>query len=350
VTDEQPGASPTEGVAKLAVLASGALGIVVVLSLLLLAWLAVLVGHGVTAACEGGDRLVVPVDARRVPPQLATIVLEAAERYGLGERGGATLAALTKVESDFGRNMGPSSAGAVGWTQFLPSTWQRYGVDADGDGRRDPFAAADAIYAAARYLRGAGAPQDWYAALFAFNHADWYVERVMHQADAYLPLTRSTADALPSASACETTPRELAPTGTRRVVRGGRIVAIPGFPGEHIDERVLPDVEFIVRTYRVAITAGYAMSGHAPGGEHPLGLAIDVVPGPQGTWDDVDRLAAWAEPVPGAPRPPFRFVGYNGDPGHGRGHHLHLSWQHAPTPTGQPPAAWVVVLDVSGRS
>jgi hypothetical protein len=43
----------------------------------------------------------------------------------------------------------------------------------------------------------------------------------------------------------------------------------------------------------------------------------------------VDKLARWAEPRQNRPRPPFRWVGYNGDADHGRGDHLHLSWDHS---------------------
>jgi murein DD-endopeptidase MepM/ murein hydrolase activator NlpD len=95
------------------------------------------------------------------------------------------LAAINKIESNFGRNMGPSSAGAVGWMQFLPSTWMRWGVDANGDGVADPWNATDAIFSAARYLQAAGAPADLYRAVFAYNHADWYVREVLSLADLY---------------------------------------------------------------------------------------------------------------------------------------------------------------------
>src|SRR5205807_2290296 len=101
-------------------------------------------------------QLVQPVDGHAIPSEISAIALAAAQRYELGERGAAVLAAVTKIESDFGRDMGPSSAGAIGWTQFLPSTWHRYGVDGDGNGRRDPFEAADAINGTARYLRANG--------------------------------------------------------------------------------------------------------------------------------------------------------------------------------------------------
>jgi Ca2+-binding RTX toxin-like protein len=125
-------------------------------------------------------------------------------------------------------------------------------------------------------------------------------------------------------------------TGVRRRVGGGRFVAIPGFPGESIDVRLLADIRHLVRKYKVHITDGYAHSGHAAAGEHPRGLAVDIVPGPGGSWSDVDRLAKWAEPRQNRPRAPFRWVGYNGDYNHGRGNHLHLSWMHSPTPRNKP--------------
>jgi murein DD-endopeptidase MepM/ murein hydrolase activator NlpD len=92
------------------------------------------------------------------------------------------LAAINKIESNFGRNMGPSSAGALGWMQFMPSTWMRWGTDADGDGVANPWDPEDAIYSAARYLAAAGAHDDLRRALFAYNHADWYVESVLQLA------------------------------------------------------------------------------------------------------------------------------------------------------------------------
>ena len=40
--------------------------------------------------------------------------------------------------------------------QFLPAEWAQYGVDANGDGFKDPYNPADAIFTAARYLKAAG--------------------------------------------------------------------------------------------------------------------------------------------------------------------------------------------------
>ena len=93
------------------------------------------------------------------------------------------LAAINEIETDYGRNLAVSPAGAVGWMQFMPATWRAFGVDADGDGRRDPWDRADAIFAAARYLRDAGAEQDLRRAIFAYNHADWYVDEVLAAAE-----------------------------------------------------------------------------------------------------------------------------------------------------------------------
>src|SRR5207248_6302596 len=95
------------------------------------------------------------------------------------------LAAINKIESNFGQNMGPSSAGAIGWMQFMPSTWLRWGVDADGNGVADPWNAADAVFAAARYLAASGGQADIRSAVYSYNHADWYVNEVLQLANVY---------------------------------------------------------------------------------------------------------------------------------------------------------------------
>ena len=64
----------------------------------------------------------------------------------------------------------------------MPSTWKQYGVDANHDGKKDPFNPVDAIFAAARYLKAAGADTDIRKAVFAYNHADWYVDSVLMRA------------------------------------------------------------------------------------------------------------------------------------------------------------------------
>jgi hypothetical protein len=92
------------------------------------------------------------------------------------------LAAINEIETDYGRNLNVSSAGALGWMQFMPATWKAYGVDANGDKKKDPYNPVDAIFAAARYLKAAGADDDLRKAIFAYNHADWYVDSVLMRA------------------------------------------------------------------------------------------------------------------------------------------------------------------------
>jgi hypothetical protein len=120
---------------------------------------------------------------------------------------------------------------------------------------------------------------------------------------------------------------------------GGRFVKIPGFPGEKIDRRLLDDVVYLRERFKIFVTDGYSLDPvHSRNGEHPIGLALDIVPDRSigGKWRRIDRLAEWAEPRQDRPRPPFRWVGYNGDEGHGRGHHLHLSFSHSPTDYNDP--------------
>ena len=92
------------------------------------------------------------------------------------------LAAINEIETDYGRNLNVSSAGALGWMQFIPSSWRAYGVDANKDGRKDPYNPVDAIFAAGRYLKAAGYDKDVRRAIFAYNHADWYVDSVLLRA------------------------------------------------------------------------------------------------------------------------------------------------------------------------
>jgi hypothetical protein len=126
-----------------------------------------------------------PCGVVSAPTGLMPIYQQASDAYGLGPQGPGVLAAINGIESGFGANLGPSSAGAIGWMQFLPSTWSIYGVDANGDGVADPNDPTDAIFAAARYLSAAGMPADTPGAIFAYNHADWYVGEVLSNAACY---------------------------------------------------------------------------------------------------------------------------------------------------------------------
>jgi Transglycosylase SLT domain len=99
------------------------------------------------------------------------------------------LAAIGEIESDDGQNMGPSSAGALGPMQFLPSTWQQWGIDAFGQtGPPDIMDPYDAVPSAARMLCADGAAAGGTSldsAIFDYNHAEWYVRDVLALAAQY---------------------------------------------------------------------------------------------------------------------------------------------------------------------
>lgn len=111
-----------------------------------------------------------------IPSEQIPVMQAAAATCGLPWQ---ILAGIAKVESDFGRNMATSSAGAIGYGQFLPSSWAIWGEGGD------PYDYHDALPAMARYLCDFGAPEDLRAALFAYNHADWYVDLVLEISTRY---------------------------------------------------------------------------------------------------------------------------------------------------------------------
>jgi hypothetical protein len=122
------------------------------------------------------------IDSFEIPPFLLPIYQACGAEYEIPWE---VLASINKIETGFGTNLNLSSAGAVGWMQFLPSSWEMYGLDANGDGRKDPYNPVDAICAAAHYLKIAGGADNLYDAIFAYNHADWYVQEVLLYARAY---------------------------------------------------------------------------------------------------------------------------------------------------------------------
>jgi hypothetical protein len=166
-------------------------------------------------------------------------------------------------------------------------------------------------------------------------------------------------------SACATAPAAAAPASTRLVYATGKIVPIPASipheEGDMVDRRILPDLRWIAAHFPIFVSDGY--SGPLPSGEHAgcrgchvkhsdhyNGLAVDISPLSwsakcDGNWRGITRLARWAEPAQNRPLAPFRWVGYEGDSGHGCGNHLHLSWNHSPAPQFQL-AEWVEVFPV----
>ncbi len=298
----------------------------------------------------------------------------------------AFLAAVGAQECRHGSCAGENDSGCAGSMQIAyrrhspcspgegPTLWERYAVDGDGDGRADIDDPADAIFTAARILREAkGAPAvggsraayrraacNYYGACSdALAH---YADDVMARAIAYGLGRTFNTDAPGAGDGCAASLGVGAPVGDggfgvvvrRRAPR--QLAAVPssitiGGTGMRCDARIVEDVTWLARRFHVLVTACYAI--HSPAGEHPLGAAVDLIPEAGYSWQETTealaRTAGWhpaCARVGGAPEcaaAPFRFVGYNGYPGHGdpthcgcgSGAHLHLSWQTSAS-EGQP--------------
>lgn len=173
--------------AKLAALLTTALVLAGLFGLMLVAAIA---GAGAAPTGQTGGGFGVSARARLdIPTLYLALYQRAAVRYRLDW---AILAGIDKVECDHGRDPDPSctkegavnSAGAGGPMQFLASTFSQYAV-APAGGAPDRWRPADAIFSAANYLRASGAPGNYREAIFAYNHATWYVAEVEHWASVY---------------------------------------------------------------------------------------------------------------------------------------------------------------------
>jgi hypothetical protein len=301
-----------------------------------------------------------------IPPARLRIYRAAARRFDIDW---AFLASIGAQECHHGSCAGDNGSGCAGPMQIAvrrhspcspgdgPTLWETYGVDADHDGTTDPDDPADAVFTAARILRQAkhappagGSAADYRRAACAYYGACGdasadYAGQVMDRAVAYglgsddnnnvgcggsVPAAPSTGDL--GEVERDRSPGGLAPLPTT-VTGGARI---------DCDRRIGPDVLWLARRYRVRVTACFAI--HATGGEHPLGAAVDLVPDPGADWarttERLARAIGWKRAcavsgvAPACARPPFRFVGYDGYPGHGdpahcacgANAHLHLSW------------------------
>jgi hypothetical protein len=226
-------------VGMLGVLASSlSLGVLLLLAIVAGLSAAGLVGgEALPSATAGADPSALA--RREIPATFLRLYERAARRYGLDW---AVLAAIGKVECDHGRDADPScsregavnGAGAGGPMQFLAATWAQYGVDGDGDGRADRWDPSDAIFGAANYLAHSGAPGDYEQAIFAYNHAGWYVSDVEAWAARYRDSARSTAAGVAlldneASEDADATARLQAGSSTPvRVVAGDRAVLAPG--------------------------------------------------------------------------------------------------------------------------
>jgi hypothetical protein len=252
-------------------IATGATAIVL-MGFILVAALAGLEGASLdTGSVYAGTTPLARVSAlaeRDVPPRYLRLYERAGWRFGLDW---AVLAGIGKVECDHGRDPDPSctkegtvnSAGAGGPMQFIGSTWNAYGIDGDGDGKTSRWDPADAVFAAANYLRASGAPRDYHRAILAYNPAEWYVADVMRWAASYrgsavmsrsqasggerpMEWSSSTPIRLASGERAALDPQEgrlaLVPADVpaavqAMVVAGNELQGLPYGPGGHPDPR-----------------------------------------------------------------------------------------------------------------
>jgi Transglycosylase SLT domain len=143
-----------------------------------------LVSYGLVAASERPVATNIPAGA---PANYLNLFKASAAKYCPG-MSWTVLAAIGQIESGDGANNGPSSAGALGPMQFMPATWAEWGIDGFGPpGPPDIMNPLDAIPSAARMLcaAGAGNPATLPRAIFAYNHANWYVAEVLALASEY---------------------------------------------------------------------------------------------------------------------------------------------------------------------
>ena len=143
-----------------------------------------LVSYSLVSASQNPVATIVPAGA---PANYLNLFKASAARYCPG-MSWTVLAAIGQIESGDGANDGPSSAGARGPMQFMPATWAEWGIDGFGQtGPPDIMNPLDAVPSAARMLcaAGAGNPATLSQAIFAYNHASWYVAEVLALASEY---------------------------------------------------------------------------------------------------------------------------------------------------------------------
>jgi hypothetical protein len=209
-----------------------------------------------------------------IPARYLRLYQQAGQRYRIDPW---ILAAIGSIETNHGRSTaagvreGVNFAGCcAGPMQFNitngpPSTWDGYGVDGNRDGRRSPYDLEDAIPAAAKYLRATGAPGDYRAAIFAYNHADWYVDEVLAKAAEYRAAPRLAE--LPDTSAT-----------VRKLLREPALVPSPAQRADlqagGFDTRLLDTLAASTARHTIVITSMRA--DHSPGSNHEAGRAFDI--------------------------------------------------------------------------
>jgi cell wall-associated NlpC family hydrolase len=150
-------------------------------------------GHSGTAATASATALA------EIPPEQLAVMQQVGRQTGIPWQ---VFAGIARVESGFGRNMATSSAGAIGYGQFLPATWASYGNGGN------PYDFHDVIPAMGRLLLASGAPANLRNAIYAYNHSWDYVDTVLSYAARYATASSSGGPDQPAGDA-------IAPSGAQ---------------------------------------------------------------------------------------------------------------------------------------
>jgi Transglycosylase SLT domain len=375
-----------------ATLTIGTLAAMAVIGLAALsAVLTVVAAHG--PCSDAGAEAVPSASATRgIPASHLTLYRLAAHGSGVPW---TVLAAIGSIETDHGRSRAPGVRSGLnrhgccaGPMQFNlrdgpPSTWKRYGSDANHDGRTDVYDPEDAIPSAASYVRALlrRADGNLGQALLGYNHSWAYVRDVLARARAYGGLTEqelaAPVDDSTAAIGCADGGLDL-PVGPANLRSAERVSsprafrALPtwtlagGRGPSTVDARLYDDALWILRRYHLRITAAREGGHHT----HGDGTAIDLIPADgsaQAAWDrSAGALARDLGWTPACARsgtrptcrlaPAIQFIGYDGYPGHGSPRtctggcpaHLHLSWASPCYGTSRlsAPCAWVMAFAV----
>ena len=330
-----------------------------------------------------------PAALADIPGNYLQWIRQAGTRYELDW---SVIAGIYSVETDFGRldapgvRSGQNAAGAGGPGQFLKPTWRLYGVDGDGDGVKDRYNPADAIPGTANLLRRRGAPGDYRRAIFAYNHASWYVDDVLARAARYRGAAESDPEAAQAAlvadvsvnGACADVAGAAGPSDLNQAVKltfPAAYRSLPGWamaagrPAEAVDARIYGDVVWLLRRYNLRVTAARELGHHT----HGDGTAVDLVPATGGTQPDWDATAGrlardlgWTADCGSSGarpacqlKPAIQWIGYDGYPSHGSPRtcsgncpaHIHVSWVSDCYGSSAliAPCSWVMAFPAAGK-
>jgi hypothetical protein len=288
------------------------IAIALTIGLPMVAVLLLFAAAGSQAQCGGGGPAG-PGSAPGIPASLLGIYDQAAGAYQLGPQGWAYLAAINYVETSFGQDLSPSSQGAIGWMQFEPGTWAQYAVSADPTkpgAPPDPYDPWDAIFAAANDLHANGAPGDWPRAIYAYNHAGWYVSEVQQLAQRYTQAAGSAAVAIdashaaPQASCVAAGPTT--PGSAARILPDG-LAAAPQDAPAPVQAAIAAGNQIIDTSYSTerepnmlsTVMSAYDCSGSTDFVLYNAGLNAAQVDVGNGIAGDSGMLESYGDPGPG---------------------------------------------------